>query len=147
MHQVVTGSGKPGRWYNDWVQERDGKPFAYIIEVQSRLKFSLRAWLQQHDVGRCCALEQDFAMSAAGFGLRSFCQRSSHKFPYLPHSSRKGQRDLLEAWLWWLRMLNVCCTNIAKMLLLSSPFCRCRGDFWVLWQLLSFEGRRQEAYN
>eukprot|EP00884_Botryococcus_braunii_P004156 jgi/Botrbrau1/13741/Bobra.0356s0017.1 len=32
-HQIVTGDGKPGRWYNEWVQSRAGKPFAYLVKV------------------------------------------------------------------------------------------------------------------
>eukprot|EP00884_Botryococcus_braunii_P013961 jgi/Botrbrau1/22566/Bobra.176_1s0002.1 len=34
-HQIVTGDGKPGRWYDDWVKWRAGKPFAYIVKVSS----------------------------------------------------------------------------------------------------------------
>lgn len=32
-HQIVTGDGKPGRWYNEWVKERAGKPFMYLERV------------------------------------------------------------------------------------------------------------------
>lgn len=32
-HQIVTGDAKPGRWYNEFVKERAGKPFMYLEKI------------------------------------------------------------------------------------------------------------------